>query len=181
MNQHFNSNRVIFVDVKETFQGTFILSRDESFDYMIVWFWTFLIYNDLIYIDSYLFFSFRYFIPSFFLLCFFVTYLLFIYLLCVLHVTETTPEGIPSIITFLRGCCIKSTSEIDVNLSHGLCQSYENSVKYQSILNSFLSGSCVCFILLFWTIEMSYYSPTWTHISQAVSFFRFVIKGMYVL
>ena len=36
MNQHFNSNRVIFVDVKETFQGTFILSRDESFDYMIV-------------------------------------------------------------------------------------------------------------------------------------------------
>jgi len=34
--QHFNSNRVIIVDVKEKFQGAHILSRDERFDCVIV-------------------------------------------------------------------------------------------------------------------------------------------------
>ena len=91
-------------------------------------------------------------LPYFFPVSSLHIYYSFIYLLCVLHVTEATREEIPSIIGCLCGCSdarIESNSEIDVNLSQGLRQSCEISVKYQSVLNSFPSESCVCFIPLF--------------------------------
>jgi hypothetical protein len=144
MNQHFNPNRIIFVDVKEKFQRAHMLSRDKLFDYVIMWFWKSQIYNDVIYVESYLFFSFRYFIPSFFrpffLSSLFLRYVFIIYLFtdfttCDRSDTWSNPQyyQVPAWVLWR----IQSTSETDVNLSQGLRQLYESSVKYQSNLNSF--------------------------------------------